>query len=373
MVYDKHISFDTSNITLDFGFLLRNSSPSQMKPDPPPIDETASAKPNADETKSRWGNKPKPPWWKRTIRWLVTRGAICYLAICLILMFFQRDLIYHPKRTEKLSVSEAYLPEGAVHEISYETSDGLTINGWHLLREGELHQTERACQESLDEGAPVVLFFHGNAGDRRGRVEYCEIFNRLGADVFAIDYRGYADNPGSPTETGLYEDARGLWKYATEERSIDPDRILIYGESLGGGVAVQLAHDVCQAGTPPAGLMVRSTFSSMADAAGSHYPWIPTNLLVWDRYPSCETIGNVTCPVLVLHGTDDRIVPYALGQKLFAAAPEFSTHAVPKRFIALKGADHNRLLATHRREFTQAVEQFLGSLHEQDLPESGSE
>lgn len=329
---------------------------SQMTSDPPAV-EAASAKPNAD--------KPKPPWWRRTLRWLVTRVAFYYLVICLALMFFQRYLIYHPKRTEKLSAAEASLPQGTVHEISYETADGLTINGWHLLRQGEVHQTAQACQESLDQGGPVVLFFHGNGGDRRGRVDYCEIFNRAGADVFVIDYRGYADSPGSPTEDGLYEDARGLWKYATEERGIDPDRILIFGESLGGGVAVQLAQEVCQAGTPPAGLMLRSTFSCLADAAGSHYPWIPTHLLVWDRFPSCDTIGKVTCPVLVLHGTEDRIVPYELGQKLFVAAPKSSANDIPKQFITLEGADHNNVLASHEREFTLAARQFLASLPQQ--------
>ncbi|MCA9070616.1 MAG: alpha/beta hydrolase [Planctomycetaceae bacterium] len=307
------------------------------------------------------------------MRWLVTRGVICYLAICLILTIWQRDLIYHPKRTEKLSVSESYLPKGMVHEISYETADGLTINGWHLLRKGEVHHTPEACQASLDEGSPVVLFFHGNAGDRRGRVSYCDVFTNAGADVFVIDYRGFADSPGSPTETGLYEDARGLWNYATEDRGIDPSRILIFGESLGGGVAVQLAHEVCQAGTPPAGLILRSTFSCIADAAGSHYPWIPTHLLVWDRFPSCETIGDVTCPVLVLHGTEDRIVPYELGQKLFAAVPESSANDVPKQFITLEGADHNRLLDSHRNEFTQAVEQFLTSLPTADMATKGAE
>lgn len=364
MSYHKSISLGIYRIKLDSRFLLRNS-PSQMNSDPLPNDETASAESHVETI--------SPPLWRRTLKWFLLRAGICYLAICLILMFFQRDLIYHPKRTGKLSASEAYLPEGTVHEFSYQTADGLTINGWHLLRDGELHQTDEACQKSLEQGAPVVLFFHGNAGDRRGRVDYCEIFNRAGADVFVIDYRGYADNPGSPTEEGLFEDARGLWKYATKERRIDPDRILIFGESLGGGVAVQLAHEVCQAGTPPAGLVVRSTFSCIADAAGFHYPWVPTHLLVWDRFPSCETIGEVTCPVLVLHGTEDRIVPYELGEKLFAAAPDSSANEIPKQFIPLEGADHNHLLGSHRKEFTEAVKQFLTRLPLQEPATMGAE
>ncbi len=121
-------------------------------------------------------------------------------------------------------------------------------------------------QQILADGHWLVLFFHGNAGDRRGRVDYCQVFNGARADVFVIDYRGYADNPGSPNETGLLKDARALWKYATETCNVDASRIVLFGESLGGGVAVGLAHEVCAAGTPPAGLIVRSTFSSLTDA-----------------------------------------------------------------------------------------------------------
>ena len=282
-------------------------------------------------------------------------------------MFFQRSLIYQPDTAETIPLSEALLPAGSVQEISFKTADGLTLHGWHFLRTGQACETPGECQQVLDRGKPVVLFFHGNGGDRRGRVTYYQILNGAGADVFAIDYRGYGENPGDPTEAGLAEDARGLWKYATEERGVSPERIVLFGESLGGGVAVRLAAEVCRAGTPPAGLIVRSSFSSLTETAGSHYPWLPVGWLMWDRFPSADCIGDVSCPILMIHGNKDRIVPYELGQKLFAAAPDRSENQFAKQFVTLSGADHNGVLSSHQREFTEAIDQFMAKLS-QALP-----
>jgi uncharacterized protein len=309
---------------------------------------------------------PQPPWHRRALKFLAVRVVFWYIVICVLIMGIQRQLIYHPQKSQAITALEAGMPTGCVHEFTFETEDGLTLNGWHLLPMGTLCTTPEETQQALDDCRWLVLFFHGNAGDRRGRVEDCRIFLEapadLRADVFVIDYRGYADNPGSPNETGLAADARALWKYATETRGVDPDRIILFGESLGGGVAVRLAQEVCQAGTPPAGLVLRSTFSSLTDAARRHYPWLPVRLLLWDRYPSAERVPDVTCPVLVLHGTEDRIVPYELGEKLFEAAPPLAANNMPKRFVSLKGADHNGILFSHRREITQATVDFLGEL-----------
>ncbi len=256
---------------------------------------------------------PKPPWWRRTLKFLAYRLVFWYVVVCLIVMCFQRMLIYHPQPAEKITASESPLPAGFVNDFTYETEEGLTLRGWHLSRTGNASASLKNCRR-------LVLFFHGNAGDRRGRIDYAQIFSGAGADVLLVDYRGYADNPGSPNETGLAEDARAAWKYATETCGVKPERIVLFGESLGGGVAVRLAQEVCQAGTPPAAIVLRSTFSSLADAARHHYPWLPVRWLLWDRYPSNERIGDVTCPVLILHGTEDNIVPYELGEKLYNAA-----------------------------------------------------
>lgn len=304
----------------------------------------------------------RPPLWKRAGRFVVLRVAVYYTLICVAVTFIQRQLIYHPERVDEITSAQSPLSEGCLHDFTFETEDGLTLRGWHVLRTGVRCDKPEETQKILDEGRWLVLFFHGNAGDRRGRVDYAQVFSGAKADVFLIDYRGYADNPGSPHEKGLMKDARALWSYATETCHVDPSRILLFGESLGGGVAVGLAQEACKSGTPPGGLIVRSTFSSLADAASVHYPWLPVRLLLWDRYPSVDRIGDVTCPVLILHGTNDRIVPFELGRRLFEAAPALSDNGLPKRFVTLDGADHNGLLITHQREFTEAIEEFLGDL-----------
>ena len=116
------------------------------------------------------------------------------------------------------------------------------------------------------------------------------------------------------------------------------------------------------AGTPPAGLILRSTFSSLADAGSNRFPWLPVRWLLWDRFSSAERIGTVTCPVLNLHGTEDRIVPFALGEKLFAVTPDLSANGIPKKFVPLNGADHNDVMLTHEREVTKAIDDFFAEL-----------
>ena len=133
-------------------------------------------------------------------------------------------------------------------------------------------------------------------------------------------------------------------------------------ESLGGGVATRLAQDLSQRMTPPSGLILRSTFSSLTDAAANHFSWIPVRWLLIDRFPSEQRIRDVTCPVLQFHGRRDAIVPIKLGQKLFAAAPETSSNGLPKRFVELPRADHNDVIETSRREIVDELLEFFRTL-----------
>jgi len=289
-------------------------------------------------------------------------GMSTYLAIVVMLAFLQRTLIYLPSRASRIDSQDAGLPLGRVHTLTLRTDDDLELRGWHLLPNGQSAADPAECDEQLALGRPVVLYFSGNAGHRAWRIEEFELLTQLGCDVFVFDYRGYGDNPGSPSEQRLAADATAVWRYATEERRIEPRRLILFGESLGGGVAVRLAAEQSAAGAAPGGLLLRATFSSLPDVAAYHYPWLPVRWLMVERYPSVERIPQVTCPILHLHGRRDTIIPIQLGRRLFDAAPPQSGGGIPKRFVELPAADHNDILAVAETEFRAAVGDFLQQL-----------
>ena len=293
---------------------------------------------------------------QRIVLLLIVAGLFCISMFA----FFQRSLIYLPSRVARIEPQDSGLAAGRVHTITVTTEDGLELRGWHILPYDITAKDHQACDRQLAEmDSPVILYFSGNGGDRTYRTDDFELLANLGCHVFAFDYRGYGDNPGSPTEPWLASDAHAIWNYAVRTRGIDPARLILFGESLGGGVAVRLAAEVCEAGTPPGGLILRGTFSSLVDVAAYHYPWLPVRMLLIDRYPSVERIPRVTCPILHIHGGRDRIVPIRFGRKLFAAAPEKSVGGVAKRFVELPAAGHNDILYVADREFAEAIGQFL--------------
>ena len=270
-----------------------------------------------------------------------------------------RKMTYFPDTADDLSPARLRLPADRIHAIQLKADDGLTLNGWHFLAAGRSVADRAATDRELSSGRPLALFFSGNGGNRAYRVPEAGVLTHAGGDVFLFDYRGYGDNPGSPSEQALADDARAAWRYATLERHVAPERIVLYGESLGGAVATRLAAELCSAGTPPAGLVLRSTFSTLADVAQHHYPVLPIKMLLQERYASVERIPHVTCPILALHGTHDTIVPYALGRKLFAAAPEKAANGALKQFVDLPHADHNDVLEADGEILQTAVSEFL--------------
>jgi hypothetical protein len=270
-----------------------------------------------------------------------------------------RKMTYFPDRADDLSPGRLQLPGDRMHAITLQTGDGLTLNGWHLLAKGHSAADSAECDRELAKGRPLALFFSGNGGHRAYRIPEAGLLTHAGADVFIFDYRGYGDNPGEPTEGSIAADVGVLWRYATGDRHVPANRIVLYGESLGGAVATRLAAEMCAAGTPPAGLILRSTFSSLADVARYHYPILPIKMLLAERYASVERIPQVTCPILILHGEHDTIVPYLLGRKLFAAAPEKSASGVPKQFVDLPHADHNDVIETEGERMQNAISEFV--------------
>jgi len=298
-------------------------------------------------------NKTKP---RRLLRMAIR--SICllisvYLGVVMLLVFLQRKLIYHP-HSQQIQLSDAGELQDHVSEVNVTAVDGITLHGWHVSRRNT--STERR----------LVILFPGNAGNRSRRVEMLKTLMQLDHDVLIVDYRGYADNEGSPSEAAFTDDSHAVWKHAREELGYDADQIVLCGQSLGGGVATRLAHDLCESGEAPAGLVLRATFSSLVDAAKHRFPWLPVDWMLVDRFPSIERISKVTCPILSIHGKRDRVVPFVQGKALFDAAPETSESGVKKRFLPLPKAGHNDIPFVAGAEVKAALKAFFESIEQTD-------
>lgn len=273
-----------------------------------------------------------------------------------MLAWFQRSLIYQPTKTKPLAANEAGLSQTVV-DVTVKTHDDLTLHGW-LAVAGPRKSSLPVDPKSLL-SHPLVIVFPGNAGHRGYRAHLLETLGELGADALIFDYRGYAENPGKPSEANFIRDARTIWDHATQELGVPARRTILYGESLGGGVAARLAGDLCREGIEPGGLVVQSSFNSLVDAGRYHFPMLPVSLILIDRFESDRHIARVTCPILQLHGSRDQIVPLRLGQKLFEAAPAKSSGGLAKRQVILPNADHNDVYGVDRPLIVDALKKFL--------------
>lgn len=300
---------------------------------------------------------PSSPLRRACFR-LATYALVPYVVLTGMLGFFQRTLIYVPDRSP-VSANESGFGPDRLRELSRISDDGLTLNGWLISAEGA-----PPLNGALPAGdqRPLVLYFPGNGGHRGYRLKEIRQLTSLGCHVLYFDYRGYGGNPGRPTEADLARDARGVWDFAVEQLGATPERTIIWGESLGGGVATGLAWELCREGVTPGGLILRCTFTSLSDAGAYHYPWLPVRWVLVDRYPSLDRIGDVTCPLLVIHGREDRIVPFEQGKALFDAAAERSAGGIPKKFLELPQAGHNDMMYVAADEIREAVAEFLATV-----------
>jgi len=244
---------------------------------------------------------------------------------------FQRQLICLP--SGEPPPAEAVLP--AAEDVGFTTADGLELAAWYV--------------PALGQGPhPAVVVLPGNAGDRSLRAPLAELLCGMGASVLLVDYRGFGGNPGRPDEAGLHRDARAARDYLLTRDDVDADRLVYFGESLGAAVAVTLAVE-----HRPAGVVLRSPFTSLTDVGRLHYPFLPVGLLLRDRYPSADVIRDVDAPLLVIAGEDDSIVPASHSRRLYDAANE------PKHLVVVGGADHNDRALLDGSEVRAAVRGFL--------------
>lgn len=322
----------------------------------------AHTEPEEQPSEAANPNGGQPTSLKRRLFRLAIILLSVYLGICLMLSLIQRKLIYVPKKSDTLTAAAVGMPEHRYHLIKLTVDDGLTLNGWHVLPHGRSALDEQERQWERQQQRPAILYFSGNAGHRGVRVDEFEMLTGLGADLYVFDYRGYGDNPGTPSEARLTDDAEAIWSFLTDEEQVSPDQILLLGESLGGGVAAALAARLAEENVQPGGLFLKTTFSSLVDTAGNLYPWLPVSLLMTERFESTDNVTELTCPVTVLHGTDDRIVPFSLAEKLFAAVPETSASGVPKQFIELPGTGHNDVMYVAEDSYRRAVIAMLQNI-----------
>ncbi len=301
----------------------------------------------------------KPPakraWWQSP--WLLP--IYIYLVLLCMLAVFQRSLIYYPRRVDVISPIDAGLPETHVHEVSVTSDDGTVLHGWFLPAGGRTCVDDAQYAEHLGSGRMVAVIFCGNAGHRGYRGDVMTLFSSQEVDTLIFDYRGSGTNDGSPRESAIIADSRAIWRHVTQEQQVAPERMIIFGESLGGGVATQLAAYACRNGEMPRALVLQATFTSLVDAAGHHYPWLPVRWLLVDRFESDAVIPDVSCPLLHLHGTSDEVVPFSLGQRLFDCAPETSQAGLAKEFVELPGIGHNNIDRSKDSKYGRAVADFL--------------
>ena len=223
---------------------------------------------------------------------------LCYLLVVFFVFFNQRNLLYHPFENNysthkaNFSYKEVFIP----------TPNGNNLKGWFHTKDLNNKKT--------------LVFFHGNAGDLTNRIYKLNLIKDFDINFLIVAYRGFSGNKGKPSEVGLYEDAQSILKWLIKQK-ITEDQIIIYGESLGTGVTIEVAQN-----KKFAGIILESPFTSMVDAGKFYYPYLPVSLLLKDRYETIKKLENINSPILIMHGKKDKIVPFYMGEKIYSLANE---------------------------------------------------
>lgn len=273
---------------------------------------------------------PRRKWWRYLLRYALL-GACCYVGVVLVLMALENSLVYFPTKGEEKP------PLAAIQDHFLTTADGTKIHVWWYPH---------------DKATGALLFCHGNGGNLTDRADsVAKLHDVLEESILIVGYPGYGQSEGSPSEAGCYAAADAGYEWLIKTQQILPERILLYGESLGGGVIVDLASR-----RKHRALIIDRSFTSAPDAAHSHFPWLPTRWLMRNRFDSISKIRDLAddckSPIFIAHGTRDSVIPFRHGEELFAAAHE------PKIFLRMEGVGHNDPLP---EEFYRALRRFLNA------------
>jgi hypothetical protein len=261
--------------------------------------------------------------------------GMAYGFTCAVLYSAQRHLVFEPDVILHAAPADYPFP---VHDVTVAGEPGQTLHGWWI--------------PAASAQAKVVLYLHGNDGNVSTNMDGIAPLRELGYSLFMIDYRGYgASGGGFPSEGGVYRDAEAAWDYLVHERRVNPANLVIYGHSLGGAIAIELALRHPDA----AGLVVESSFTSIRDMAGlkSRYSVLPVGLFLNQRFDSIAKVGRLTLPVLYVHGTADEVVPFEMGRALYAATP------TARDFVVVRAGKHEDNAVIGGIELRSAIRRFI--------------
>lgn len=242
----------------------------------------------------------------------------------------ERQIIYHPYK-----FPDGYWNPASVQaeDVHFSSSDGVRLHGWYVASTG---------------ATATMLWFHGNAGNLTHRMDNIEMLKPLGINIFIFDYRGYGKSEGAPDEAGIYLDSQAAYDWLVNVKKIPPRKIILFGRSLGGICAIEIA-----AKNPAGGLILESVFPSARKMARKIFPFLPLGWIIKSRFDAIAKVPGLKLPKLFLHGTRDEIVPYEMGRELFAAAAE------PKTFYDIEGAGHNDTYMVGGAAYFDALGRFI--------------
>ena len=255
---------------------------------------------------------------------------VIYFLVLVFLYFYQRNLLYHPNENnysgDKISVD--------IEKVKIQTADNIELLGWYHEKNLKDYKT--------------LVYFHGNAGSLENRIHKLNHFQDMNINFLIIAWRGFNGNKGKPSEKGLYVDGKSAIDWL-KKKGVDEKNLILYGESLGTGVASHLAQNKNYAG-----VILETPFTSMVDAAKNFYPYIPINLLLKDKFENFKKVKNINTPILVMHGEVDQIVPFSMGKKIYEIANN------PKYSYFTKYDDH---MMEYDENLVLALKSFFNSLN----------